>query len=795
MKTHSLSLVLGVLLAGAASVASQVLSLDFDERGLASPNTFPGFSSFVIASNTSATAAQTVPTVRTFGALTVTLSGNGTTPSYDDRLRAVPTNNLAAAPDFDQALLLRDVVFSGDTTTNGGLNIQIDGLTAGEFYRVTIWSYDNSSTGNRVSDWFANGLLARAAYAFNGSVLPTNNLQYQFSFKIAASAGGQLLILGRRNPATSSAGGVFLNALQLEVTTPDPPVITTHPTGAEVFTGDIVRLFAGVGGTVPFSFQWLKDGNPISDATNLNYAFAAPADGSGNYSLVVTNISGSVTSNPALVTVQPVVNIESGRISYWPLDGLDSNPPDLTTPDLTASANHFYLTNMDAANLAQGVGGNGLTFNGTDEFLARIHTNSVSLPIYSFPSYTVALWVKGNFAGQSDRRVFSESANTNNSILLNIGTDSAGTNGAVDIFIRNNDGGTPLNHRKSSLIAFDGNWHHIAWVDNHGVGKVYVDGVPDTNDFTYTRGVLTPNITTLGAILRATPGSFFGGMIDDAVVYRRSLAASEVLSLVQCGPSVTGTAPVITQDPQSRTNNVGSNPSFSVAVSGSARLNFQWLYGGNPLAGQTNSTLVLSNVALSQAGDYSVTVSNCVGAATSAVAILTVNRVPIAQNKGAATTAGQAVGLLLSKLLHGASDPDGDPFTLVNLTPTSTNGGAVTLTSSNIIYAPLPGFVGVDRFSFSLDDGRGGVTPVAVEILVVSGNLPSANQVSLVATPGGGYQIRFAGVPGSTYQVQRSTDLNTWTTLATVVAPLHGIIEYEDAAPPQPAAFYRTIAP
>jgi hypothetical protein len=34
-----------------------------------------------------------------------------------------------------------------------------------------------------------------------------------------------------------------------------------------------------------------------------------------------------------------------------------------------------------------------------------------------------------------------------------------------------------------------------------------------------------------------------------------------------------------------------------------------------------------------------------------------------------------------------------------------------------------------------------------------------------------------------------------WTTLATVTAPLHGIIEYIDMNPPMPTAYYRVERP
>ena len=81
-----------------------------------------------------------------------------------------------------------------------------------------------------------------------------------------------------------------------------------------------------------------------------------------------------------------------------------------------------------------------------------------------------------------------------------------------------------------------------------------------------------------------------------------------------------------------------------------------------------------------------------------------------------------------------------------------------------------------------------------MEVLVVSGNLPGLNQVSLTPVPGG-LIVRFAGIPGRTYNLQRATAVTgPWGTIATRTAPLHGIIEYLDMNPP-PVSFYRTVTP
>jgi hypothetical protein len=92
------------------------------------------------------------------------------------------------------------------------------------------------------------------------------------------------------------------------------------------------------------------------------------------------------------------------------------------------------------------------------------------------------------------------------------------------------------------------------------------------------------------------------------------------------GPSGSPTAPGIVTEPQDLTRTVGQFASFTVSASGSAPLCYQWYFNTNtPLANATNASLNLTNVQLSNAGGYSVIVTNNQGAATSQVATLTVN--------------------------------------------------------------------------------------------------------------------------------------------------------------------------
>ncbi|HEY6403231.1 MAG TPA: immunoglobulin domain-containing protein, partial [Blastocatellia bacterium] len=82
--------------------------------------------------------------------------------------------------------------------------------------------------------------------------------------------------------------------------------------------------------------------------------------------------------------------------------------------------------------------------------------------------------------------------------------------------------------------------------------------------------------------------------------------------------------PIITARPISQTVTTGSNVSFTVTADGEPLLAYQWKKNGVEITGATASALALSNVQLSDAGIYTVTVSNAGGKVESAPATLSV---------------------------------------------------------------------------------------------------------------------------------------------------------------------------
>lgn len=92
---------------------------------------------------------------------------------------------------------------------------------------------------------------------------------------------------------------------------------------------------------------------------------------------------------------------------------------------------------------------------------------------------------------------------------------------------------------------------------------------------------------------------------------------------------VVASAPTIVTQPQGQSVNAGASITFSVAAAAVPEPAYQWQVNGTPIPGATASTLSFSNVRSSDAGDYTVTVTNELGAVTSAKATLTVVANPV----------------------------------------------------------------------------------------------------------------------------------------------------------------------
>jgi hypothetical protein len=170
------------------------------------------------------------------------------------------------------------------------------------------------------------------------------------------------------------------------------------------------------------------------------------------------------------------------------------------------------------------------------------------------------------------------------------------------------------------------------------------------------------------------------------------------------------------------------------------------------------------------------------------------NHAPVADNITLGAVENHPRSLLIEKLLAHASDMDDDVLTISAVSATSTNGGTVTLGTTNVIYMPATNFVGADLFTYTVSDGRGGFATASVAVTVTSENALTLNRIGSLTVNQGTVTIHFAGIPGNTYTVERSTDMLAWSPIGSFTVPDNGIAQFTDSNPPAGQGFYRTAS-
>ncbi len=98
--------------------------------------------------------------------------------------------------------------------------------------------------------------------------------------------------------------------------------------------------------------------------------------------------------------------------------------------------------------------------------------------------------------------------------------------------------------------------------------------------------------------------------------------------------------------------------------------------------------------------------------ATVSITVTSINHPPSAQPDFATARLNQPVAIAV---LANDSDPDGDPLTITSFTQPSR--GTVTRGENNtLVYLSVKDFVGVDTFTYTISDGRGGIASTTVTV-------------------------------------------------------------------------------
>lgn len=556
------------------------------------------------------------------------------------------------------------------------------------------------------------------------------------------------------------------------------PVITTQPKSYNTNAGASVTFSVAASGTAPLSYQWYKDGLPLSGAILNAYSLSGLlASDSGTYTVRVSNPAGNATSTNAVLNVGIAPTITGHPASLVAMQGQSA------TFSVTATGtplNYFWKKNgtfitgktnssltiasvvsTDAANYTCQVSnflgtvtssGATLTFGAPATITAQPVATTVAVggnaSLCASASGTAPLSYQWYHNGLPVSGANQSCLSFNPAALADAGSyyvtaaNGFGTNNSVTVLL--NVGVAPaITVQPQSITVTQGQSAHFSAAASGGEPLTYswsrndapIEGTTNL-DFTITNAL--PADAGFYAFTATNP-------------YGTASSTNAVLTIYY--------PPTITVQPTSQTVGVGTYLALSVTADGNP-LAYQWRLNGSPILTATNLMYEVPAAQLNNSGNYDVIVSNALGSVTSSVAVATVIYYPpaiTAQPSGSYAYGGQswtfavtATGseLAYQWLKNGNPLPgaNGAQLTLNNLGVNDSGDysvvvtnqlGRVTSSAANLsvhyIYSQPVGRNVLVGNNLTLNVGAQGDT-LAYQWLKNNAIIPSANAASLMLT-------------------------------------------------------------
>jgi|HubBroStandDraft_6_1064221.scaffolds.fasta_scaffold19405_1 hypothetical protein len=390
--------------------------------------------------------------------------------------------------------------------------------------------------------------------------------QVEFAPKSAGTASGSLSIA---SDATNSPLAISLSGNAMTTL-----AITTQPGNQSVVVGKTATFAVVATGTGTLAYQWKKGGTAISGATAASYTTPATtnSDNGAQFTVVVTDSNGNVTSNSATLTVTAAAVAPS----------IASQP-----------ANQTVTAGQAATFSVTAAGTSPLTYQWTKNGAAISGATSAS---YKTPVTT---------ASDNTAKFAVTVTNSVNSVTSNAATLTVNVPPTIST--------QPVSHTVAvgQTAAFS--------VTATGTGTLIYQW---KKNGTAVSGATSASYTTPAAVASDNGASF-----TVTVTSTTGSVTSTAAILTVNGP------PSITAQPAAATVIAGQTATFSVTAAGTAPLTYQWKMNGTAMSGATSSSYTTPATTTANSGQqFTVTVTNSAGSITSSAASLTVSAATLVLN-------------------------------------------------------------------------------------------------------------------------------------------------------------------
>jgi hypothetical protein len=636
--------------------------------------------------------------------------------------------------------------------------------------------------------WRRGGNVLSNGGRFSGVNTNTLTISGVTAADDSASAGSYECFVSSNGSTPIGAGGTALTVRL-------PPQVLTAPASLVVLVGDPHEFSVQTADPTGVSYQWKKGGASISGATNSSYNRASSALGdAGTYTVTMTNSAGSTDAsanlgvaprapNNAIVAAGSALVLNAGAtgpgLTYqWRKNGVP-----LSNGGRISGANSAQLVISNTSDVDEGnyevlVSVTGSTPTSTGSTAVSVVTapvvadapSSVVVVAGSPATFAVAPTESAGMSYQWRKGAVNIPGATS-SIYTKSGTALADA-GSYTVTLTNLAGTTSSSANLGVVQPAPGSINAVRSdtailnCTAAGVGLTYQwrrNGVPLSNGGRIS-GVNGPQLTITG--LSDPDGGSPGYECFVSVTGSQATSA---------GPTVVNVigAPAVAVGPGSQIFYAGEAMSLTVEPENPLGISYVWRKAGSSIAGAITATYSKANSALTDAGNYSVTLTNAAGVASASANVGIGERAPlqVPTTLGATSTISiNAAGAGLSYQWYQDGVPLSDGGNISGVTTRSLTITGVTANdaaSTFECYVQITGSTPISAGPSSLRilsvpavaGGLGSLNAPQNQILFVGDTL----ELRVVPSDPLGitYQWRKGGVaiPGATSDTYRKTDV------------------------------------